>query len=218
MTLRVALLCLAAGLVAGSESFAAEPDTANTRLLAQPAVSARHVAFVYGGDLWIAGVDGGDARRLTSDEGTESHPAFSPDGSMVAFSAEYDGNTDVFIVPVAGGIPVRLTWHPGADLVQSFTPDGKGVLFTSPRHVFTGRYTQLFTVPMAGGMVTQLPIPNASAASYSPDGNKIVYNPLAQSFLQWKRYRGGTNSVLYIYDVRTPRSRRSRSPRRAPTT
>ncbi|MBA3949318.1 MAG: PD40 domain-containing protein [Acidobacteria bacterium] len=189
--------------MAGSESFAAEPDTANTRLLAQPAVSARHVAFVYGGDLWIAGVDGGDARRLTSDEGTESHPAFSPDGSMVAFSAEYDGNTDVFIVPVAGGIPVRLTWHPGADLVQSFTPDGKGVLFTSPRHVFTGRYTQLFTVPMAGGMVTQLPIPNASAASYSPDGNKIVYNPLAQSFLQWKRYRGGTNSVLYIYDVRT---------------
>lgn len=204
MTLRVAVLCLAAGLVAGAgSSFAAEPDTANTRLLAQPAVSARHVAFVYGGDLWVAGVDGGDARRLTSDEGTESHPAFSPDGSIVAFSAEYDGNTDVFVVPVAGGIPVRLTWHPGADLVQSFTPDGKGVLFTSPRHVFTGRYTQLFTVPVAGGMVTQLPIPNASAASYSPDGSKIVYNPLAPSFLQWKRYRGGTHSVLYIYDVRT---------------
>jgi tricorn protease len=203
MTLRVALLCLAAGLVAGSNSSAAEPDITNTRLLAQPPVSATHVAFVYGGDLWVAGLDGGSARRLTSDEGSETNPAFSPDGSMVAFSAEYDGNTDVFVVPVGGGIPVRLTWHPGADIVQSFTPDGKGVLFTSPRHVFTGRYTQLFTVPVAGGMVAQLPIPNASAASYSPDGSKIVYNPLAQSFLQWKRYRGGTNSVLYIYDVKT---------------
>ena len=203
MKLRVVGLCLAAGLAAGSESFAAGPDTADTRLLAQPAVSAAHVAFVYGGDLWVSGLDGGTARRLTSDEGTESNPVFSPDGSQVAFSAEYDGNVDVFLVPVTGGIPARLTWHPGADLVQSFTPDGKAVLFTSPRHVFTGRYTQLFTVPAAGGIATQLPIPNASAGTYSPDGGKIVYNPLAQAFQQWKGYRGGTNSVLYIYDVRT---------------
>ena len=87
MKLRVVVLCLAAGLLAGSESFAAGPDTADTRLLAQPAVSAAHVAFVYGGDLWVAGLDGGTARRLTSDEGTESNPVFSPDGSQVAFSA-----------------------------------------------------------------------------------------------------------------------------------
>lgn len=204
-----AFVCLAAGLMtAGADSFlsatvAAQPNTADTRLLAQPALSATHVAFVYGGDLWVAGTDGGTARRLTADEGTESNPAFSPDGKLLAFSAQYDGNTDVFTVPVEGGIPTRHTWHPGADIVQSFTPDGKAVLFTSARAVFTGRYTQLFTVPIDGGIETQLAIPNASQAAYSPDGRRMVYNPLAPSFLQWKSYRGGTHSVLYIYDVRT---------------
>ncbi|MDQ3069985.1 MAG: PDZ domain-containing protein [Acidobacteriota bacterium] len=172
-------------------------------MLAQPALSATHVAFVYGGDLWVAGLDGGTARRLTSDEGNESNPTFSADGRTLAFSAQYDGNIDVYTVPVDGGIPVRLTYHPGQDIVQSFTPDGKAVLFTSPRHVFTGRYTQLFTVPVEGGLETQLPIPNASQAAYSPDGRKIVYNPLAPSFMQWKSYRGGTHSVLYVYDVKT---------------
>ena len=196
-------MCLAAGLVAGVGSAAADPDTTDTRMLAQPAIGDAAVAFVYAGDLWSAPLAGGPARRLTSDEGTESNPVFSPDGAQIAFSAQYDGNTDVYVMPAAGGIPTRLTWHPGADIVQSFTPDGTGVLFTSPRHVFTGRYQQLFTVPVSGGIPTQLPIPNASAGAYSSDGMRIVYNPLAQAFLQWKSYRGGTHSVLYLYDTRT---------------
>lgn len=192
--------CLALTLTAPA---AANPDTRDTRLLAQPAIGAGSLAFVYAGDLWVVEAAGGTARRLTADEGVESNPVFSPDGSMIAFSAQYDGNTDVYVMPAGGGVPTRLTWHPGADIVQSFTPDGSAVLFTSPRHVFTGRYTQLFTVPLTGGMPTQLPIPNASAASYSPDGTRMVYNPLAPAFLQWKQYRGGTHSVLYIYDTRT---------------
>ena len=196
-------MCLAAGLVAGVGTAAADPDTADTRMLAQPAISDTAIAFVYAGDLWTAPLTGGAARRLTSDEGTESNPVFSPDGAQVAFSAQYDGNTDVYVMPASGGIPTRLTWHPGADIVQSFTPDGTGVLFTSPRHVFTGRYQQLFTVPVSGGIPTQLPIPNASAGAYSPDGSHIVYNPLAPAFLQWKSYRGGTHSVLHLYDTRT---------------
>ena len=69
-------------------------------------------------------------------------------GASIAFSAQYDGNIDVYMVPVAGGPPQRLTWHPAADIVRGFTPDGKAVLFSSPRHVFTHRYTQLFTVPL----------------------------------------------------------------------
>jgi tricorn protease len=87
-------------------------------------------------------------RRLTTDQGVESNARFSPDGKVIAFSAHYDGNTDVYSIPVSGGAPTRLTWHPDADLVQGFSPDGSAVLFTSPRAVFTGRYTQLFTVPV----------------------------------------------------------------------
>ena len=132
-----------------------------------------------------------------------SNPAFSPDGKTLAFSANYNGNTDVFVVPVEGGPLTRLTWHPGPDLVQGFTPDGKQVLFTSPRAVFTGRYTQLFTVDKAGGVETPLPIPNAARAAYSTDGRRIAYNPLAPAFLQWKHYRGGQVSTISIFDVQT---------------
>ncbi|BCS31556.1 tricorn protease [Luteitalea sp. TBR-22] len=190
-------LVLAAGLPA------AAIDTTDTRMLSQPAISARHIAFTYAGDLYVADHDGRNARRLTSDEGVERAPAFSPDGTHLAFSAEYDGNVDVFVVPVSGGLPRRLTWHPGPDVVQGFTPDGARVLFTSPRAVFTGRYTQLFTVPVQGGVESALPIPNASRASYAADGSRIAYNPLAPAFLQWKRYRGGSVATIVLYDPRT---------------
>ena len=191
----------------------------DTRLLAQPAVSATHVAFVYAGDLWSAKLDGGDVRRLTTSEGPVSNPAFSPDGSKLAFSAQYNGNTDVYVVGVDGGAPTRLTWHPGPDVVQGFTPDGRSVVFTSPRAVFTGRYTQLFTVPAAGGVETPLPIPHASRASYSPDGKPIAYDPLGPPFLQWKHYRGGQVSTVAIFDTAVVRDREDcAAARRAPTT
>lgn len=177
----------------------ADPDIYDTRLLSQPAVNARHIAFIYADDLWVADLDGRNPRRLTSDIGVESHPVFSPDGKVIAFSAQYDGNTDVYLVPVEGGQPTRLTWHPGPDIVRGFTPKGDAVLFSSPRHVFTNRYTQLFTVPLGGGMPTQLPIPNGVEACYSPDGQYIAYTPLSDRTQQWKHYRGGTNSRIWIY-------------------
>ncbi|NJD20665.1 MAG: peptidase S41 [Gemmatimonadetes bacterium] len=162
-----------------------------------------HIAFAYAGDLWVARRDGSDVRRLTTHMGVESNPRFSPDGSRIAFSGEYDGNMDVFVIPAEGGVPVRLTWHPGPDLVQDFTPDGSAVLFTSPRAVFTGRYQQLFLVPVAGGFPEQLPVPNASKAAFSPDGSKIAYTPLYEAFNEWKNYRGGTVSRIWLYDRRT---------------
>ena len=177
------------------------PDVADTKLLTQPAVSARHIAFIYAADLWVCDVDGGNVRRLTGDLGRESNPAFSPDGASIAFSAQYEGNTDVYIVPVAGGVPRRLTWHPGADLVQGFTPDGKSVVFTSGRASYTSRYTQLFTVPVDGGIEQPLPIPHASRASYTAAADRIAYNPLPPAFLQWKHYRGGETSEVFIYHV-----------------
>jgi tricorn protease len=184
----------------------ARVDTADTKLLTQPAISANHVAFVYAGDLFVADLNGGanpaNVRRLTTDDGVESNPAFSPDGKLIAFSAQYDGNTDVFTVPVAGGSPTRLTWHPMADIVQGFTPDGKSVLFASQRATFTGRYAQLYTVPVQGGIEEALPIPNAAKATYSPDGQRIAYNPIAPRHQQWKQYRGGTVSRLWLYNTK----------------
>ncbi len=174
----------------------------DTRMLTQPAISGNHIAFAYAGDLWIASTSGSDVRRLTSHIGTETNPRFSPDGTLVAFNAQYEGGSDVYVVPVEGGIPRRLTWHPGSDVVQSFTPDGDAVLFTSARAVFTNRFTQLFTVSVDGGHPEQLPIPNASKAAYSPDGRFIAYTPLGERFLQWKNYRGGTVSRIWIYNTR----------------
>jgi tricorn protease len=204
-TVSLAVLVLFVG-VGPTSTVVARVDPADTKLLTQPAISASHLAFIYGGDLYAADLNGSgnptNVRRLTADDGVESNPAFSPDGRTIAFSAQYDGNTDVFTVPVTGGAPTRLTWHPVADVVQGFTPDGKGVLFTSQRATYTGRYAQLFTVPVQGGMEEALPIPNAARGTYSPDGQRIAYNPLGPRFQQWKLYRGGTVSRLWLFNTK----------------
>ncbi len=172
-----------------------------TLMLADPATSAERVAFTYAGDLWTARHDGTDVVRLTTHPGQEANPRFSPDGAWVAFSGQYDGNTDVFVVPARGGVPQRLTWHPASDWVQSFTTDGSRVLFASGRNAYTGRHEQFFTVSTAGGHPDQLPIPHGFRAAYSPDGSKIAYTPLYEAFTQWKNYRGGTATRIWIYDV-----------------
>jgi tricorn protease len=177
-------------------------NTIDTRLMHQPALSTAHIAFIYANDLWVVNTDGSNPRRLTSDAGVESSPYFSPNGKTIAFSAEYDGNTDVFTIPVEGGIPQRLTWHPTADMVRGFTPDGKAILFASAREDFSMRYLQLFTIPVAGGFPTKLVIPNAHQAVYSPDGRKMAYTPLSPRFQQWKNYRGGTVSNIWIFDFK----------------
>jgi len=177
----------------------ADPNPNDTRLLTQPAVSKTHVAFVYAEDLWIADLDGKNPKRLTSDLGVESNPVFSPDGSIIAFSGQYDGNTDVYTIPITGGSPTRLTWHPDRDTVRGFSPDGKKILFGSPREVYTSRHSQLFLVPLTGGMPEKLPIPTAFESTFSPDGSKIAYCPHRDASAIWKNYRGGTHSRIWVY-------------------
>jgi len=172
-----------------------------TRLVEQPAVSASHLAFVYAADLWVAKLDGTDVRRLTTHAGQESRPRFSPDGRWIAFSGQYDGNTDVYLVATGGGEPRRLTWHPGDDVVQGFAPDGSAVYFTSQRDVYTLRFWHLFRVPVEGGFPEAIGLPTCFKASVSPDGAQIAYVPLPEAFNQWKNYRGGTCSRIWIFDV-----------------
>lgn len=190
---------LAIILLVASYFFTFAIDPKDTRMLSRPSVSATHVAFIYAEDLWVANLDGSNPKRLTVDEGIESNPYISPDGRFIAFSAQYDGNTDVFIVSIEGGIPTRLTWHPGADWVRGFTPDGKNVVFASQRTVFTGRYHQLFQVPLAGGYPNQIEVPNAWNGTISPDGKRLAYSPLSPAYSQWKHYRGGTISTIWIF-------------------
>ncbi len=176
-------------------------NVSDTRLLRNPAIGEKNIAFVYAEDLWIAEKDGSNPKRLTIDEGIESNPVFSPDGSTIAFSAQYDGNTDVYVIPSRGGVPKRLTWHPSPDYVRDFSHDGEKILFASQRNSHTSRFIQLYTISVSGGLCVQVPLPTAFHASYSPDDKYIAYTPLGDRFNQWKNYRGGTQTRIWIYNT-----------------
>ncbi len=166
-----------------------------------PSISETDIVFTYDNDLWLSNRDGGTARRLTSADGREINPVFSPDGSLIAFSADYDGNMDVYVMPASGGAVTRLTWHPGSDIVHGFTPDGESVLFESSRSVYTTRYKHLYTVSASGGVPERLPVPTGYKAALSPDGQYLAYTPLPEAFNQWKNYRGGRISRIWIMDL-----------------
>ncbi len=170
-------------------------------LFRNPTMSKTHIVFVYAGDLWIVGKEGGEATRLTTGVGTETNPVFSPDGSQVAFTGQYDGNQDVYTVPATGGVPKRLTYHPDVDQVVNWTPDGKSVLFSSRRSSSSGRFAKLFTIALDGTLPTEVPLPMAHNGSYAADGARIAYEPIGRAFQMWKRYRGGQQSVIWIANL-----------------
>jgi tricorn protease len=172
-----------------------------TMLLRQPTISQDHIVFVYANDLWITNKNGGDARRLTTDIGQESQPHFSPDGKMVAFTAQYDGNTDVYVVPTTGGEPQRLTWHPGPDQVTGWTPDGNHILFSSPRASVPTMESKIYKISWKGGMEEELPIPRAVAGEVSEDGQYIAYQQIGFWDPEWRNYRGGQAKPIWIVDL-----------------
>src|SRR5687767_15651883 len=141
-------LILIVALMLSATSFVCAQD--NPLLMRTPTLNKTHIVFSYAGDLWSVGRDGGEANRLTTGMGREFSPRFSPDGQLIAFTGEYDGNVDIYVIPAAGGVPRRLTYHPGADQLAGWTPDGKSVLMVSARSAETGRTAQLFTMPVDG--------------------------------------------------------------------
>ena len=173
-----------------------------TMLLRQPTISQTHIAFVYANDLWIVGKDGGEARRLTSNEGQESLPHFSPDGKYIAFTGQYDGNTDAYIIPSEGGQPERLTWHPGADNVTGWTPDGESILFASSREGVPTQESKIYSIKRTGGMEEALTIPRVVAGEISEDGKYIAYQQIGFWDAEWRNYRGGQAKPIWIVDLK----------------
>ena len=175
----------------------------STLMLTQPAISKTQIAFSYANDLWITELDGSNPKRLTSAAGRETNPFFSPDGKYIAFSGNYDGNTDVYIIPSKGGIPKRLTWHPYSDIVRGFSPDGKSVIFASSRFSSTRGRGKLFSVSLNGGFPEPLEIPYANKLTFSSDGKYIAYIPFPEVYREWKHYRGGTHTQIWIFSTIT---------------
>ncbi|HXJ94398.1 MAG TPA: PDZ domain-containing protein [Terriglobia bacterium] len=169
-------------------------------LLQHPTLSKTQIAFVYGGDIWIVSREGGQAERLVTGTDMLSGPIFSPDGSLVAYTGNYDGNQDVFVVPATGGNPKRLTYHPSADVAVGWTLDGKDVLFRSHRDSPTDS-NKLFTVPADGGFPSELPLSMAEDGSYSPDGTHLAYSPVFQWEPDWQRYRGGQTTPIWVANL-----------------
>lgn len=183
-----------------------------------PDIHADAIVFVHAGDLYRVSRAGGAALRLTAHPGEELYPKFSPDGSEIAFSAEYNGTRQVYVMPAAGGEPRQLTWYNdvgplpprgGTDnRVLDWSPDGRCILVRMNRVGWDERGGRPYCVPAVGGLETPLPIPECGGGSYSPDGQAIVYTPIESEFRSWKRYRGGRAQDLWIFNLADSTARR----------
>jgi tricorn protease len=211
---RRAVKAVAAASVLGAWVAAAAQPAAKPLLMQSPTLSRTQIAFAYGGNIWSVPRTGGEARRLVTGTGLLSGPVFSPDGELLAYTGDYDGNQDVYVVPAAGGEPRRLTHHPAMDVALGWTPDGKSVLFRSTRSSYS-RFERLFTVPLEGGLPTELPLPMGVEAAYSPDGTHLAYVPrwnrrlgAADLYIAIKTYRGGLTSPIWIANLADSRVER----------
>src|SRR5262245_37463373 len=186
-----------------------------TRLLRFPTTNDRDIVFCYAGQLYTVGKDGGTARRLTSGPGYTSFSRFSPDGTQIAFSSEYDGNREVYVMPAEGGLPKRLTTS--ATLGRDDVSDRMGpnnivmawentkplIVFRSRMRSFGDFVGSLFAVGLDAELPQQLPVPRGGFVSFSPDDSKMAFNRIFREFRTWKHYRGGMADDVWLYDFKT---------------
>ncbi|HTI07414.1 MAG TPA: PDZ domain-containing protein [Puia sp.] len=173
----------------------------NAALFRFPDVSRTQIVFTYANDLWVVPKEGGRASHLSSPAGTEIFPKFSPDGKTIAYTADYDGNNSVYTIPAGGGIPTRLTWYGSLERVVDWYPDGQHLLFASGRESGRERFNQFFKIGIAGGAPEKLPLPYAEFGTLSPDGSQIAFVYKSQVFRNWKRYRGGWNAQIHLFNL-----------------
>lgn len=192
---------------------------AKDALMRFPTLHGDAVVFEAYGNLWQVSRAGGTARRLTTDPGYDLMPRYSPDGKWIAFTGQYQGNTDVYVIPSGGGTAKRLTFHSdvvadapmrwGPDnMVVTWTPDSRDIVFLSRRATFNSWFGQLFQVPLTGGLPVRLPLPAGGMLTYSPDGHSIAYNRIFRNFRTWKRYKGGLAQDVWLYDFASRKSTR----------
>lgn len=197
-------------LVIPSLSFAQN----EARLLRFPTIYGNQVVFTYAGDLYTVDKAGGTSRKLTTDVGFEMFARFSPDGKNIAFTGQYDGNTEVYMIPSTGGLPKRLTFTPTLnrdDVTDRMGPnnivmtwrDNSSIVFRSRMKSFNDFKGQLYAASVTGGLPEELPFPCAGFCSYSPDGTKLAFNRVFREFRTWKYYRGGMADDIWIYDFAT---------------
>ena len=165
-------------------------------------MSSSEIVFVHGADLWKVSLKGGDAMRLTSNIGLESDPHFSKDGKWIAFTAQYDGNSDVYLVSAKGGEPKRLTYHPTGDFVQGWTPNGK-IIFRSGREGRPTQTSKFYTVSTNGGMPNAFEVPRGAYGKISEDNKYIAYTPITSWDAEWRNYRGGQAMPIWILNLKT---------------
>ncbi|MDT8300548.1 MAG: PDZ domain-containing protein [Sedimentisphaerales bacterium] len=188
------------------------------RLLRFPAIHDNQIVFTYSGDLYSVSSVGGVARKLTNHDGFEMFSRFSPNGEQIAFTAQYDGNTEVYLMPAGGGVPKRLTFTATLErddvsdrmgpnnIVMAWKNDGKNIVFRSRMSSFNSFNGQLYSVSMSGGLPDELPLPRGGFCSFSPDDTKLAYNRIFREFRTWKRYRGGMADDIWIYDFETKKN------------
>jgi tricorn protease len=174
--------------------------TQGTRLLQQPDISKDQIVFVFGADLWLAPIQGGDSKRLTSTPAVEGNPRFSPDGKQIAFSSNRTGAIAVYVVSIEGGNPKQLTWHPSDARVVGWSPDGTHILYESGRETAPVGFSRLWKVPVSGGPSEAIPVPRGIRASFLTE-NKLVVEPISRWDETWRAYRGGQNTPLIITDL-----------------
>ncbi len=182
-------------------SFSSVHAQIDARMFRYPDVSENKITFSYAGDIWVVPINGGTAFKLTSPSGEEYYPKFSPDGSKIAFTGNYNGNSDIYVMPVKGGVPKRITYHGGTDMMMDWHPDGKQLLFASSRESGRQRFRQLYLISENGGQAEKLPMAYAESGSFSPDGKSIAFTDKTRINRTWKRYRGGTAPDIFTFNL-----------------
>ena len=177
-------------------------QTVGTLLLEQPDINKSHITFIYGGDVWVVGINEQSAHRITSTSAVESDPHFSPDGKSIAFTSNRTGDACVYVVNVEGGDPTRLTYHPSGSFVRGWANDGSHIYYASSRETAPARHFKLWKVNKNGGPETKLTTQWAANAEYSPDGNSMVIDRVRRWDKEWRVYRGGQNTPLSILNMK----------------